>query len=169
MQSDSGTRFRYRDTKAGRAGQFPPAAGGETGVNRCSGAISGRFERFGTEFGSSTGMDILRPELKKQRQRRKVFFLSITTLAALGLVFLVMNLDPALPTVPRGSTWIDLVERGAFTREVRGPGSLVPRVIRWIPATSGGRVERILAKPGAGVEPDTVLVEMSNPELVQRL
>jgi len=114
-------------------------------------------------------MDIVRPELKKRRQRRKVFFLSIVTLVALGLVILVMNLDPALPTVPRGSTWIDDVERGAFTREVRGPGSLVPKVIRWIPATSGGRVERILAKPGVRVEPDTVLVEMSNPELVQQL
>ncbi|MGB0514642.1 MAG: HlyD family secretion protein, partial [Wenzhouxiangellaceae bacterium] len=138
-------------------------------MNPCSGAILGRFARFGTVFAPRAGMDIVRPELKKRRQRRKVFFLSIATLAALGLVILVMNLDPALPSVARGSTWVEEVERSAFTREVRGPGSLVPKVIRWIPATSGGRVERILAKPGVRVEPDTVLVEMSNSELVQQL
>jgi len=93
----------------------------------------------------------------------------VVSFALVGLTAFVMMLDPALPAVPRASAWVGTVERGDFTREVRGPGSLVPRVIRWIPAASGGRVERIVAKPGVRVEPDTVLVEMSNPELAQQL
>jgi len=114
-------------------------------------------------------MDIVRPELKQRRKRRQLILATTVLVAMAGLAAAVMNLDPALPEVPASSTWIGTVERGDFTREVRGPGSLVPKVIRWIPASSGGRVERIVAKPGVRVAPDTILVEMSNPELVQQL
>ncbi len=63
--------------------------------------------------------------------------------------------------------WSDTVKRGPMTREVRGLGTLVPEEIRWITASSAGRVERILLLPGETVGPDTVLVELSNPELDQ--
>lgn len=114
-------------------------------------------------------MDVVRPELKKQRQRRKAIVVAAVVTVLVGLSAWVMSLDPALPKVDRDAAWIGTVERGAFTREVRGPGSLVPKVIRWIPAASGGRVERIVAKPGVEVTPVTVLVEMSNPELSQQM
>jgi HlyD family secretion protein len=114
-------------------------------------------------------MDIIRPELKQQRQRRRVLLAVAATTVVVAIAGAVYSLDPALPSVPQASAWVGTVERGDFTREVRGPGSLVPRVIRWIPASSGGRVERIVAKPGVRVEPETVLVEMSNPELAQQL
>jgi len=114
-------------------------------------------------------MDIHRPELKTRRQRRRVLLAGTLATVAIVLTVGVLGLDPALPRVPRSSAWIGTVERGDFTREVRGPGSLVPRIERWIPAISGGRVERIIAKPGVPVEPQTVLVELSNPDLIQRL
>ena len=114
-------------------------------------------------------MDIIRPELKTRRTRRQLAGAGLGILAVVALILVVMNLEAALPTAPRSSAWIGAVERGDFTREVRGPGSLVPKVIRWIPADSGGRVERIIAKPGVSVGPDTVLVELSNPELAQQL
>lgn len=114
-------------------------------------------------------MDIKRPELKKRRQRKRAIIGGLTLLAITVLVVAVGSINPALPEVPASSVWIGPVERGAFTREVRGPGSLMPKYIRWIPASSGGRVERIVAKPGVQVESETVLVEMSNPELVQQL
>jgi len=114
-------------------------------------------------------MDIIRPELKQQRQRRRIIIAVLAIVGVIAVAGAVFSLDPALPSVPQASAWVGTVERGDFTREVRGPGSLVPKVIRWIPAASGGRVERIVAKPGVRVEPDTVLVEMSNSELVQQL
>ncbi len=114
-------------------------------------------------------MDIIRPELKTRRKRRQMAWAALGTLAVVALVLIVVNLEAALPSVPRSSAWIGAVERGDFIREVRGPGSLVPRIIRWIPAESGGRVERIIAKPGVQVESDTVLVELSNPELAEQL
>ncbi|MDX1380351.1 MAG: HlyD family efflux transporter periplasmic adaptor subunit [Xanthomonadales bacterium] len=112
-------------------------------------------------------VDIHRPELKRQRKRRQWLYAAMAVAAAAVVGVAVFSLDPATPTVARNSVWTDTVRAGEFVLEVRGPGSLVPREIRWIPAASAGRVERILVKPGARVEADTVLVELSNPELVQ--
>ena len=113
-------------------------------------------------------VDIHRPDLKRKRQRKQWLYAAVA-LIALGLVGVVVSsLDPASPAVARNAVWTDTVREGEFVREVRGPGTLVPKEIRWIPAASAGRVERILVKPGARVDEDTVLVELSNPELVQQ-
>jgi HlyD family secretion protein len=77
----------------------------------------------------------------------------------------VSRLEPAVPTLERATVWIDTVKRGPMTREVRGLGTLVPEEILWIPAATDGRVERILVKPGSPVKADTVLLDLSNPEL----
>lgn len=76
-----------------------------------------------------------------------------------------MRMDPAAPSVEREQIIIDSVRRGEMVRAVRGPGTLVPERIRWIPAATGGRVERILVQPGDRVEPGTVLLELSNPDV----
>jgi HlyD family secretion protein len=79
----------------------------------------------------------------------------------------VARLKPAAPSVDRATVWVETVKRGSMVRQVRGSGTLVPEEIRWIPATTQGRVERILLRPGAQVTPDTVILELSNPELQQ--
>jgi HlyD family secretion protein len=48
---------------------------------------------------------------------------------------------------------------------VRGLGTLVPEDVRWVPATTQGRVERIIVRPGTPVTADTVVLELSNPQL----
>lgn len=113
-------------------------------------------------------VDIKRPDLKRKRHQRQWLYaaVGVAALAAAGLA--ISSLGPASPTVPRSSVWTDTVKEGEFIREVRGPGTLVPREIRWIPAASAGRVERIFVKPGARVDEDTVLAELSNPELLQQ-
>jgi HlyD family secretion protein len=91
--------------------------------------------------------------------------------AATGLILVLLitaalsRLKPAAPSVERSSVWTDTVKRGPMLRQVRGLGTLVPMEIRWIPATNEGRVERVLVLPGSPVKPDTVLLELSNPEL----
>jgi multidrug resistance efflux pump len=85
---------------------------------------------------------------------------------AVGVASLVLaSLKPAAPTVDRATVWIDSVRRGSMLREVRGSGSLVPEHVRWISAVVPARVERILLQPGATVQPHTVLVELSNPDV----
>jgi multidrug resistance efflux pump len=70
-----------------------------------------------------------------------------------------------MPVVDRESVVLDSVRRGLMVREVRGPGTLVPEQIRWISALTPARVERILVQPGTAVEPGTVLLELSNPDV----
>jgi HlyD family secretion protein len=77
----------------------------------------------------------------------------------------VSRLKPAAPSIERSTIWPDTVKRGPMIRQVRGTGTLVPEDIRWIPATTAGRVERIVLRSGAEVKPDSIIVELSNPEL----
>ena len=112
-------------------------------------------------------MDIQRPSRKKELQRRRLLTGAAVT-AGLVLVTLGINsLEPAVRSVERGSIWTDKVERGEMLRAVRGNGTLVPEEIRWISAQTEGRVERRLVEAGADVTPDTVILELSNPELEQ--
>ena len=113
-------------------------------------------------------MDIPRPERKRQKRIRQAAIaggvLLVLVLVTVGLA----RLEPAAPSVPRASVWIDTVQEGEMLRQVRGPGTLVPRNIRWIGAQTDGRVEVVVVRPGAIVEAGTVLVEMSNPELMEK-
>jgi HlyD family secretion protein len=76
-------------------------------------------------------------------------------------------MEPAAPTVERATVLEDVVKRGSIIRQVRGPGTLVPEDTRWLPATTDGRVERILLRPGATVEANSVILELSNPQVEQ--
>ena len=112
-------------------------------------------------------MDIARPDIaRKKRLRQSVYAVSAAIVVALVTVG-VSRLQPAAPRVDRAAIFLDTVQRGPMVRQVRGIGTLVPEQIRWIPATTDGNVERIVIQPGAVITPDTVVVELSNPELEQ--
>lgn len=113
-------------------------------------------------------MDIQRIDLKLKARRRRVAYVVVAVLALGGLLGFVSQLDPAAPSVDSASLWIDSVKQGDMLREVRGPGLLVPREIRWIAAETSARVERIVVRPGAKVLPDTVILELSNPEVIDQ-
>lgn len=103
---------------------------------------------------------------EKQRLRRTLML--VGAVAAIILVTLgIRTIEPAAPPVRRETLWIDTVKRGSMVLEVRGPGTLVPVEIRVISAPVEGRVERIPALPGVPVQPDTVLLELSDPEVEQ--
>ena len=115
-------------------------------------------------------MDISRPDIRKRKLRRNVLF---TLGALLGLAlaaYFILRLKPAIPTVD-SAVWTDTVKRGPLLRQVRGPGSLVPREdrIRLVPAETEATVVRIRVLPGAHVEPDTIVMDLVDPELQQQL
>jgi HlyD family secretion protein len=113
-------------------------------------------------------VDIARPaEVKRKKKIRRILYGSLGLLVIALISVGVSRLKPAAPSVDRATVWIDTVKRGPMLRQVRGSGTLVPEEIRWIPSTTAGRVETILLRPGAQVKPDTVIVELSNPELQQ--
>src|SRR5215831_17015421 len=110
-------------------------------------------------------MDIARPDqTRRKRIRRTVYGVSALTVVLMITVG-VSKLKPAAPGVERATVWIDSVKRGPMLRDVRGQGTLVPEDIRWIPATTEGRVERIVLRPGTTVTPDSVILELTNDQL----
>jgi HlyD family secretion protein len=112
-------------------------------------------------------MDIPRPELKRQKRLRQIGIGGAVAVVLAIATVVLARLEPAAPTVARAAVWVDTVREGEMLRQVRGPGTLVPREIRWIAAQTSGRIERVFVRPGAVVEPDTVLAEMSNPDLMR--
>jgi HlyD family secretion protein len=114
-------------------------------------------------------MDIARPSnVRKKRIRQAIYAfvgLLVVVLVSVGL----SRLKPAAPTVERAVIWPDTVKRGPMVRQVRGLGTLTPEDIRWIPATTQGRVEKIILRPGTAVKPDNVILELTNPQLEQQL
>ena len=113
-------------------------------------------------------MDIRKsPTPRRLWRRAAVAALSLAAIA--GLTLGLSRLTAAAPVLDRSSVWIDTVRRGPMLRQVRGVGTLVPEETRWIPATTSGRVERILVRPGTAVESGTVILELSNPAVRQEL
>jgi len=114
-------------------------------------------------------MDIARPEFKTQKRRRQIVFAAAAVVVVVALTIGVSRLKPAAPVVERGTVWTDTVKRGPMLRQVRGLGSLVPtqEAVRQIPAETEATVVRIRMLPGSQVKADTVLVEMSNPQVEQ--
>jgi len=108
-------------------------------------------------------LDIPRQGPNRKLRRMMIGGAGILIVAAITLG--LSRLKPAAPTVEKNTVWIDKVKRGLMLRQVRGNGTLVPEIIRWIPAATEGRVERVLILPGSVVKADSVLLELSNPEL----
>ena len=114
-------------------------------------------------------MDIKRPGKPKLKRRLRTAILIVLGLAAVGgITFGLTKLRPAAPTLDRSTAVIDTVKRGEMLLEVRGNGTLVPQLTRWVPAPADGRVEKILIQAGVEVRSDTVIVELSNPQMEQQ-
>jgi len=116
-------------------------------------------------------MDIARPDIKRRKTRQR-WVLAAGALAVLAAVaFGVSRLKPASPSVERSTVWTDTVKRGPMVRQVRGIGTLVPREdrIRLIPAQPEATVVRLRVLPGAKVEPGTVIMDLTDPQLEQEL
>ncbi len=114
-------------------------------------------------------MDIARPEFKQKKRRRQLLFGGLALIVLLAITAGVSRLKPAAPSVERGTVWTDTVKQGPMLRQVRGLGTLTPTPedVRLIPAETEGTVLRIFKLPGSQVTADTILLEMSNPQLEQ--
>ena len=110
-------------------------------------------------------MDIQRPSNAHAKKIRRIVYVAIAIISVAGVTFGVSRLRPAAPSVDKATTWTDEVKRGPLLIEVHGVGTLVPEDIRWLPAQTDSRVDRIVLHPGALVQPGSVILELTNPEL----
>jgi HlyD family secretion protein len=114
-------------------------------------------------------MDIKRAPKSKIKKKIRTALMIVIGIAAIGgITYGLTKLKPAAPTLDPSTAVIETVKRGEMVRDVRGNGTLVPELTRWVPAPTDGRVEKILLKAGVEVDPSTVIAELSNPQLEQQ-
>jgi multidrug resistance efflux pump len=114
-------------------------------------------------------VDIARPEFKEQKRRKQLIIGAVALVVLIIVTVGVARLKPAAPSVERSTVWTDTVKQGPMLRQVRGLGSLIPsqEFTRQIPAETDATVIRIRMLPGTEVKADTVILEMSNPQVEQ--
>ena len=124
---------------------------------------------IGQAVAGVVAMDIARPEFKERKRRHQIVAVAIVVVVITGLTVIVYRLRPAAPTVERGTVWTDSVKRGSMLRQVHGIGLLLPsqESVLQIPAETEATVLRIRMLPGSIVKSDTILMEMSNPQVEQ--
>jgi HlyD family secretion protein len=110
-------------------------------------------------------MDRPRIREKFQVKHKKLAIVAGGFLALTGVAFGIAKLEPGAPSVAREQLYLDEVKEGTLERKVRGPGVLQPREARWLSTRVDARVDRVLVRAGEAVEPDTVIVQLSNPEV----
>src|SRR5437588_5023237 len=116
---------------------------------------------------SLSSMDVPRKGVAEKKRKRRIIIIAASVLGLILATIAISRLKPAVPSIDRSTVWIDTVKRGPMVRQVRGLGTLVPEDIRWIPANTEGRVEKINIWPGTKVEPGDVILELNSPELEQ--
>jgi HlyD family secretion protein len=112
-------------------------------------------------------MDVPRAGVAKKKRQKRIIMIGGIVLALIAATIGLSRLKPAVPSIDRSTVWIDTVKQGPMVRQVRGLGVLVPEEIRWIAARTEARVDKIVVRPGAQVEPDTLLLELTSPEVEQ--
>src|SRR5262245_1087512 len=114
-------------------------------------------------------MDIPRLGVARSKKIRRILFLILFILVASAMTYGLSKLKPAAPPVERATLWPDKVKRGSMLRDIHGTGTLIPEDFRWIPSNRNGLVEKINVRIGDTVAPNTILAELSNPDLEQSL
>jgi len=98
-------------------------------------------------------------------KKGRYLWIAAGVLAIAAITLFLQRLEPAAPTVDGAIVWTDTVKRGSMLRRVRGTGYLRPEDIVYISAETAGRVARVVAEPGLVTEPETVLLELNNPQV----
>ena len=106
-----------------------------------------------------------RPRIRQSFKHRKLVLVAGGLFLLSGVAFAIAKLEPGAPAVAREQLYLDEVKEGTLERKVRGPGVLQPREARWLSTRVEARVDRVLVRAGETVEPDTVIVQLSNPEV----
>lgn len=110
-------------------------------------------------------MDIKREGVARKKIIRRVVFLTLTVALVAVAGWRINQLKPAAPSVELATLYPDTVKRGPMVRDVHGLGTLVPEDILWIQAAFDSQVSKIRAQSGDEVQPDTVLLVLSNPQM----
>ena len=109
------------------------------------------------------GIDVQRAPVPRSRWR--LLWVFGVGVAVVGITLTGSLWRTAAPKKDGSGLFVDTVRRGEMARVVQGPGQLVPEEVRWVTAPAAAHVERVLVRPGASAEAETILADLSNPDL----
>ena len=113
-------------------------------------------------------MDIPRSGNREKKLLHKLRWPGLALLGAVCAGVVISLSNPSMPEADKRAIVLGTVSQGEMLRRVRGPGNLVARDVRWLTARTTGRVNRIYIEPGQEVGPDTLLLTLDNPEVMQQ-
>jgi HlyD family secretion protein len=115
-------------------------------------------------------MDFIKPkEERVAKERRRYIVIGGAVAMLVAAVYVASGLETGVPVIEKAGLWIDTVEHGAMTRGIRAVGTLVSEddASLWLAAEVDARVDRKLLNAGATVTPETVILQLSNPDVEQ--
>jgi HlyD family secretion protein len=110
-------------------------------------------------------MDVPRTDARRKKLIRRITVVLVLAITIPAITIALAKLKPAAPGVEMSTLWPDTVKRGPMMRDVHGLGTLVPEETMLIPATTDGRVQRILIRPGTPVKASSVIMILTSQEL----
>jgi HlyD family secretion protein len=113
-------------------------------------------------------MDVPRKDAARRKWIRRGLFAAAVVIVVPAISITLGRMKPASPIVEASSVWPDTVKRGEMVVQHRGLGSLVAEEILFVAAVTEGRVRKILVRPGTLVGVETVIVQLTSPELEQQ-
>ena len=113
-------------------------------------------------------MDVPRKDAARRKWVRRGLVAAVLLVVVPAVSIMLGRLKPASPIVEASSVWPDTVKRGEMLVNHRGLGTLVAEEILFVAAVTEGRVKKILVRPGTSVTADTVIVQLTSPELEQQ-
>ena len=108
-------------------------------------------------------------ERKKPRRLKRNLLIALAALLVASAAYFLWYLGQADMSVDADTLVFDEVKRGKFTVSVRGAGVLVPDNVEWLSANVEGTLVKRAVKPGHSVKKGDLIVELSNPRLLQQL
>src|SRR3954452_8506853 len=110
-------------------------------------------------------MDRARAKSKSRSLKRTIIVVAAgCVLVAAGVT--LANIDFSSKRVHRNRLSIDTVQQGTLEIKISANGQLLPKNVEYIASQVSGRVAKTYVKAGAVVEVGQLLVELTNPQLI---
>jgi HlyD family secretion protein len=111
-------------------------------------------------------MDVKKTKKKNKLSKKSLFIASAASLVVVA--FWLFGQSTNTGSVNRSDVLVGKVVYGDLDVQIEGYGVLRSNNQKIVIATSNGTVEQIFLKPGAPVEPDSIILKLSNPALEQQ-
>ena len=115
---------------------------------------------------SVSSMDQIKPHAGRGNSWRRILLFALP-IAVIGSGYALLNYQLNPSGVDGLALDWAIVQRGEFRHELRAPGEIIANQSRWVASDSEATVDRIFVEQGATVSAGALLMQLTNPQLVE--